>query len=51
VHFRLEWKAARSSMISASLSGGTRATWAAVSSSMPRKVINVVGGVRFSGLV
>ena len=32
-------------MSSDSLSAGTRATWATVSSSMPRKVINVVGGV------
>ena len=38
VHFCLVWKAAKSCMSSDSLSAGTRATWATVSSSMPRKV-------------
>ena len=51
VHFRLVWKTVRSCMSSDSLPAGTWATWATVLSSMPRKVVNVVGGLRFSSLV
>ena len=50
-HFLRIEKAPRSSSKATSFSCGRLATWEMVSSCTPRNVIEVVGGVRFSGLV
>ena len=51
LHFLRIKKAPRSSSKATSFSCGRLATWEMVSSCTPRNVIEVVGGVRFSGLV
>ena len=51
VHLCLERKALRSERREESLSCGTHAIWATVSSSMPKNVMQVVGEVCFSGFV